>query len=354
MSQHTTIKHIENIVSHVKIINVTDYSIGDNKYLINQRLPYSSWNLPMDQFGQNKGNIDQNRNNLVQHLAMSLYTNFYVEGTTDQTPKPSSEAIPPIEERMTYMDLLSSKNHTIDGWDMNWRVYHISGNGQIFVEKNKQVKMLRPGSFQLANNPGGQVQMNSYVHIQITKENRTAQPVFYHVNAQVTPEPNAELVRYYFHTDHHGAPEIVHQITSRFNKYKIPFHFKCLNHADLFKRTDSAVLYIAKRHTVIVSKLIEQMWPHIKDRLLNKTPLFTKVLAPGLGFAEDPGQNQSFGLHRCQTIAEGLVTAHFNGTKNHHDTVKSVTDCIAEKGLRMEAFYLSPNTKFPYRHPELN
>ena len=44
----------------------------------------------------------------------------------------------------------------------------------------------------------------------------------------------------------------------------------------------------------------------LAEHLRPDTPLFTKQLAPGLGFAEDPGDGGSFGMHRCRLLAEAI------------------------------------------------
>jgi hypothetical protein len=45
------------------------------------------------------------------------------------------------------------------------------------------------------------------------------------------------------------------------------------------------------------------------------TPVFTKFLAPGLGLAEDPGQGDSFGQHRCRLLADAMILAYEQGKK---------------------------------------
>jgi hypothetical protein len=51
-----------------------------------------------------------------------------------------------------------------------------------------------------------------------------------------------------------------------------------------------------------------------------EVPLFTKLLAPGLALAEEPDCKfaavESFGMNRCQIVANGLLEAWQNGDES--------------------------------------
>ena len=57
----------------------------------------------------------------------------------------------------------------------------------------------------------------------------------------------------------------------------------------------------------------------------------TKALAPGLGIAEDPGEGNSFGLHRCGLIAEGLLRAREAGQASPSRRLATVIDCLEQR-----------------------
>src|SRR5436305_14389954 len=67
--------------------------------------------------------------------------------------------------------------------------------------------------------------------------------------------------------------------------------------------------YDPGRYVLIVELLVD-VYQAVKDNLKPETPLFTKRLAAGLGFAEDPGNGESFGMSRCRIVAEGLWSAY--------------------------------------------
>src|SRR5262249_33566341 len=78
------------------------------------------------------------------------------------------------------------------------------------------------------------------------------------------------------------------------------------------------------------------------------TPTFTKPLAEGVGLAEDPGQGDSFGLHRCQLLADGMIRAYEQGKKSVYERLKVVEDRFAEDGISLEKPFLNPGSSDDY------
>jgi HopA1 effector protein family len=68
-------------------------------------------------------------------------------------------------------------------------------------------------------------------------------------------------------------------------------------------------MYIRKEAYPAVVNLLGRIYPLIAPFLKPGTPVFTKPLAPGIGLAEDPGQAESFGQHRCRLLADGMIGA---------------------------------------------
>jgi hypothetical protein len=71
------------------------------------------------------------------------------------------------------------------------------------------------------------------------------------------------------------------------------------------------------------------------------TPLFAKPLARGLGFAEDPGNGESFGMSRCRLLAEALWSAWSRGVTDPADRLAEVERWFASHGLSLERPWLN-------------
>jgi hypothetical protein len=121
--------------------------------------------------------------------------------------------------------------------------------------------------------------------------------------------PDARLVRLYFNFTPDAAISIGQQLTGKLNQLGIPFEFAILHDSALFYRYDAATLWLSQANYLIARSCLVELYRSHRAEFSNPVPLCTKQLAPGLGIAEVPLATDSFGLHRCQLIAEGLVAA---------------------------------------------
>ena len=130
--------------------------------------------------------------------------------------------------------------------------------------------------------------------------------------------------------------------------------FKCTNHPDLYNRADGAVLYVLRKQFRITTQLIRKIMVKVKPFLKTEVPLFTKRLAPGLSYAEDPGFNQSFGMSRSQIIAEGIVNAYQLRRSNQTAQFNEILKAFKEHGLDINKTHLKPNSHWEYDFNFLN
>jgi len=133
-----------------------------------------------------------------------------------------------------------------------------------------------------------------------------------------------------------------------FNHYSVPFMFKCLNHPLLYTRADSAVLYLEKNRFAIASRLLLQLIKKHSKAFAPTTPLFTKPLAKGVSFAEDPGNGKSFGMSWCELLAEGAVKFYETSASNATKKESLILELIKKNGLLLEAPHMKANSFYPY------
>lgn len=357
MKQKDFLDDIKCISERVSILNYHKYKLLDKELSVAYQQSYMKWNQPLSSFGQNSGDDDQVKANLHIHLANSIYSYFYCPGTTDKATALDGTvltAMPSQHEREKTIKLLSAANSTKDGLDYIWTVYAMDANGTAFVTKNKEVRSLVPGQWEFFNTAENSLKVGSVVNIKTTREDTTMQPVFYHVKGQQLISQQAEYVRIYFNTNFDGALVLVREITRVFNHYKLPFLFKCLNHPDLFNRTDSAVLYLSKSDFQFGSNLLRMILPKVQPFLKTEVPLFTWMIVPGVSFSEDPGNGQSFGMSRCNMLAEGIVTAFTKDIKEGLPLVTEILKVFKKNGISTNQIYLKPNSQFPYNFSKLN
>lgn len=336
-------KHTAQLLEIVKGVTIHDnrsFSVGEKKITVYNQTPFTSFSQPLAVFGNNTRDEQRgDESNLIAKLSSTLYEYFYCGLKGEEI-----RSIPVKSERDAFVDKLSENNHSTITHSLFWQVYSVDANGNAFAQKNGRQRYMLPGSYQLANPVEQQVQVNSYVHFVREKEQIGLQPVFYYVNSDAYFEPGSRIMRVYWNITPEGAPVLVKEISTVLNEYKIPFSFKCLNHPDLYKRNDSAVLYFDKQYMDIILILLKGILSVVKPYLNKEIPWFTEPLYTGVSLAEDPMNGDSFGMSRTKAIAEALVDLHRSTIDTNQKKVDFLCDYLAQKGIHKEKIFLNCHT----------
>lgn len=244
----------------------------------------------------------------------------------------------------TIRQRLSAANTARDGWDYGWQVYQLGINGQIFILKGERQRSAVPGEFIVAGAPGFAPQVGHGVVLRIVRESDAVQPGFFFMFSETPTDvwDDFYLLRFYFHSNADGAPGVVRYLTSGLNRYQIPYRMKALNDSSLYTRRDAIVLYVARRYHAIVGRLIREMPENVAVALKPSVPLFTKMMRSGVGLAEDPKTGESFGMHRCRLVAEGLIQAWARGQHGEAERMNALDAQFASAGLSLDQPWLNP------------
>ena len=140
------------------------------------------------------------------------------------------------------------------------------------------------------------------------------------------------------------------ELTGMLNRFQTPFQMKTPTAPALYGRTDAAVLYVAQRYFPIAIRIVSHVRENI--RFEAATPLFAKMLWPGIGAAVEPESGESFGSHRCRLAAEGIVNAWRQGEQGAEARLAAVGRRFREEGLDPERPWLGPNGHDPFELPQ--
>ncbi|MGH1338774.1 MAG: T3SS effector HopA1 family protein [Aureispira sp.] len=339
-------EQIRSILQRLKITSKHSFVVDEKLVEAYPKHAYAQTGYDLGNFGSNTNSTTKEaRQNLTNALVNELYSRFYCAHTGAQNP------LPPIAEREAFMNTLSAANCSTEGLDYYWKVYHVSPNGQAFAQKNGVLRPLIPHTYTTNttwngappnNAPPAPPVINQYVHFHRQKENRKAQPVFYHIFGKEYLSHEGTLARIYWHIQPEGAATLIAEISNSLNSYNIPFSFKCLNHKALYTRSDSAVLYFDKKHLSIIQMMLPAICQKVEHYLQDSIPMFTKQLYKGVAFAEDPGNGQSFGMSRVEAIAEALVEAFQQDIQEEEALLDFVLTYMETMGISRTHMYLNP------------
>ncbi len=279
---------------------------------------------------------------LLRELCQALYAHCFARRFAGSLPPESAadEAGCVPDERLAAE--LAAANQSRGGWDPGWKIYRLGLDGEVQVQKGERFRSSQAGEYAYAGGPGMRPRVGDLVELQVLRESHVVQPGMYFVFGDVLSDQFDDFhrLRFYFHLQASAAPLLVRTLTTALSRYQVPFDFKCQKYRQNYDRLDAAVLYVARRYFDIVSRLLVELPDELGAALQPAVPLFTKRLRDGVAVAEDPGFRRSFGLHRCQLVAEAVLDAWQAGDRSAEAYLRAVTARFASNGLSLERPYL--------------
>jgi hypothetical protein len=184
----------------------------------------------------------------------------------------------------------------------------------------------------------------------VPRDSWFAQPGYYFAFGSVMgdAEDDRDLVRLYWNVRASGSAALVRALTSRLNRYAIPFKYKCPVHPAAYARVDGNVLFIARRYYRLVAMVLGTIHASVATHLEDDIPLFTHRLRPGLSIAEDPGTGESFGMHRMRLVAKGLWAADCTKKRHVDDRLRAIDAAFRAAGHSLEAPHLKAGSRAEY------
>lgn len=238
---------------------------------------------------------------------------------------------------------LSQANRSRDRWDGGWVIYQLGADGRISAQKGERSRWAVVGEYATGKAPGMPPRVGDTVHMRVCPGSADVQAGFYFSFGETLSDQFDEhaLLRYYFNIRAAGAAALLSAVSAQFNHYAIPYRYKTLSDAASYVRADAAVLYVAKRYHSIAAALLKALGDPLGAWLRPETPMFCKTLRPGVGIAEEPGTGESFGMHRCRLVAEGIVDAWTMGTQSVAARLEAVEKRFSASGISLERPYLN-------------
>ena len=319
---------LRELIDAVEIHSATTFSIAAERFDAS-----NATNAPVD---------------LAATLAGALYSRKYCR------PVQTSLAPVALDPRVArvFVEQLSHANSGIGTWEPGWVVQSIEADGTLVARRQRDEMLVwaRPDQFRPAS---GVVEIGGAGRVRVPKELREMLPGYYAAFGDADRSPDfdshpLDLVRFYWHLTADVARDWMRELTVRFNAAGVPFQVKTLSDPGAYVRADAAVLYIERKDLASTMALLPELHRVTRAGLRDTTPMLTKRLAPGLGVADDPGDGRSFGQHRCQLIAEGLLRRTGGEASRFSVRLKAVVDRFADEGLSGAAPWLKPGSPDAY------
>jgi hypothetical protein len=252
---------------------------------------------------------------------------------------------------LTFFERLHSNNCGAGYFDRDWTILAATDDENLVVRKGGlKLHIDRERHLTVAQQ---QAQVGEVVAIKMPKN--MMQNGFYMAigdlgfNRQHTADT---LVRVYFSVTPDGAVAVMNSLTQMLNEAKVIFSFKVLYNPQDYQRSDAGVLYFDKRDYPTVSVILALIHAQHRSYFLPHIPLFTKQLAIGLALAEEPDlkfvERESFGMNRCQIVADGLLTAFDEGQDSSTERMSAIVGQFSKVGIDLQHPYLNSDSENIY------
>lgn len=290
-------------------------------------------------------NGDEARTYLLHSIQQRLYSHWFRLGAAEAVETIDS-AVSRSTMRSPFVTALSSANAGRGAHESGWKVHAIDAE-HVVVERRGLRAWARPDEIcQVA----GRLDPGTAIAVRVPNELRNALPGFYIAigDEELLPSEVAPIVRLYWNVVADAAPALMRSTTSRLNAAGVPFRFKMLEDPGRFNRCDAAVLYMPIGQFAAAAQVVAAIHQEVREDLGIRIPALTKHLGKGLALAEDPGGGDSFGLHRCRLVAEGIVWAHEHRLRSSHKRLAAVMACFRAAGLDGDKPYLNAGSEDTY------
>ncbi len=264
---------------------------------------------------------------LVSMLAEDLYVRLYTRPSRVASRAPADTLA-----RRDHIARLSEANTGRGTWEPGWRFRRIDPDGRAVVVKG-DIAFWAPTT--AVRRPEVPATPGAHCRVWVDKELRRSIAGYYVAlgDAEADAEEVGGTVRDYWHLTAPAAPGFVATATSRLNAARIPFQIKVLIDPHLYHRADAGVLLLDPIDNSAAAPIIAAIHAAIAPGLWPGTPMFTKRLADGLGYAKSPPGFLSFGQHCCLLIAEALWHASLQGARDRERRIAAVAARFVEEGI---------------------
>jgi hypothetical protein len=166
----------------------------------------------------------------------------------------------------------------------------------------------------------------------------------------IEPEDTEQRVNIFFNLVAEGAASVMQIMTTHLNTLQIPFTFKLPYDPLDYDRQDTAILCFHKPQYPLVWQALNAIYGQTRSHFRAAVPFCTKPLAPGIALAEEPDSKfsaqETFGTHRCQLIANGLLEAQGEGAIEFR--LVAILNQFYEAALELEYAHLNAGAEDIY------
>lgn len=326
---------------------------------------YQPFALPAkiaDRFQQNSADLQQKYLTLLlRNFLYGIYYNGSLQNVlavkadaANQLPHQNLENYSALGIDGEFYERLHNCNHGTGYFDPSWEVLRHEPDGSMAVNKGGLTLYIEPDCHLKAHSQAAKI--GELVSVWMPK-NRIQNGCYLAVSnfgqeRQDNPEDDLGTGRIYFNLTPFGAIAVMDSLTMELNEAGIPFSFQVPYNPAAYGRYDSGVLYFERNNYLAIREVLQGVYAEHEAHFNPEIPLFTKFLAPGLSLAEEPikkfAAQETFGMNRCQIVANALLDAWYKGRNAYDERMQSINRHFKRHLVDVQRPYLNPSSKDIY------
>ncbi|MFE2296510.1 T3SS effector HopA1 family protein [Streptomyces sp. NPDC059452] len=273
---------------------------------------------------------------VMRHLWRVIYLHYYAgDAAATRLFLDGGQAVAAISDHEDYdlVEQYEAAHHCRGYWTSGWTIKASSEAGALVSKEGVTVQAplsrVRLGPDQTAE-------------VRMPPARRYAVMGWYSIVGDAGPVDRQEQnIRLYITLKYPEAGiKTLGSITRFLRQGDVKYQYKLVNHPDAFLRRDNSVLYLpAEVWSGPLQNDLLSLLSDEKGNLRDDSPCFAKKLIPGVAFAVEPAAGsavRSFGEHRCQLVAQGLIEAFRVGEKTSDGKVAIVRQEFEAAGLSLD------------------
>jgi HopA1 effector protein family len=261
-----------------------------------------------------------------EQLANWLYANWY--SVSDRAPP-----VKPIGSGS--INLTSGLRASVAScslWERGWVVMQAGGNGSCLAGHAGVTRPFCPGDYANLSRPGAPVVPGDNVAVMKRLDWVDEHSAFWGTQSIAGP-PSHPLVRVYWSVWHDHIGWVLRAVVRGLDTIGVKYSLKCPRHAAEYTRVDALVVYLEEnawpRCRPVIEELAQKLSPHLRPTV----PPLTLRLAPGVAFAEDGSETQSFGQSRCLALVPGVLAVLVRRPRSRKQGLSLLAESLEKNGI---------------------
>ena len=270
----------------------------------------------------------------VGELADAIYTAWYARPASVE-----KVATDPPLHRLSLTSGLRAAHPRSKGFSPGWIVLACDATGAVRAMSGQRMRWLRPGEYVLESRPGVPPAPGEQISVIDRLDHVDPERRLWWTYSPDEPVP--PIGRIYANVRAATAAHAIDIFIRTLMSAGVSYQAKIPELAEAIRRVDSLVIYHSRRDRPAVLDALGGAQEQLSRLLDDESPPLTCSIAPGLSWADDPGDGKSFGQSRCSALATAVAGEPVWNSQTVYERLGVLCSGLMQAGIDPEQPWLA-------------